>query len=48
MVDMPDPVIRVTGYRARGDIALTDREVRNNHTASVERLLVKLYVTRWA
>jgi hypothetical protein len=34
MVEMPDPVIWVAGYRSRGDIALTAREARNNHTAS--------------
>ena len=39
--EMPDPGVWVAGYRALGGIAFTAKNVRDNHTASVERLLAK-------
>jgi aminoglycoside phosphotransferase (APT) family kinase protein len=37
--EMPDPGVWVAGYRALDGIALTAKNVRDNHTASVEMLL---------
>ena len=40
--EMPDPGIWVEGYRALGGIALTAKNVREFHTASVEQLLARV------
>jgi aminoglycoside phosphotransferase (APT) family kinase protein len=40
--EMPDPGVWVDGYRALGGIALTAKNVRDNHTASVEQLLARV------
>jgi aminoglycoside phosphotransferase (APT) family kinase protein len=39
---MPDPGVWVSGYRALDGGAITEAEVRANHTASIERLLANL------
>jgi len=42
MLGMPDPGVWVEGYRALGGIAFTARNIRENHTASVEKILANL------
>lgn len=40
--EMPDPGVWVDGYRALGGSALTAKNVRDKHTASVEQLLARV------
>jgi len=40
--EMPDPGVWVDGYRALGGSALTAKNVRDNHTKSVELLLARI------